>query len=223
MRINGKRIFVKAASYKDNDAFVLLENEVRTLKILEKTLINENCAIIPSVVAWNPRYRALFQSFVSGTTLRDLAMADDIDRWFPLFRNALQKLDVLKKLLKGFRHNDFKGDNILEVSVGNALIIDFECATTPCGLIRCPLIDQEDPICEAYGITSNACDEYDLHTIIVDTLCVGGPKVKQKMTEYIDEFNIDKAMFQEVTKKGRLSLSYQECIEKEKHVVISES
>jgi hypothetical protein len=137
-----------------------------------------------------------------------------------VFESALKKLSMIQSLIRGFRHNDFKGDNILCTSSCEAVIIDFECSTSACGLIRCPLIDQNDPICEEYGLSSSACSVYDLHTLIADTLGVCGANVRRKISEFIETSKLDATMFHEVTKKGRLSLQYQTgYTEKEKNVL----
>jgi serine/threonine protein kinase len=178
-------------------------------------------------------------------TLRQLAeFGGDAEFRQALFQ-TLFALYTLQKKFVGFRHNDFKADNVLvtqpprkhaeyEITNGTRIkrfkldslmvwikIIDFEVACTPTGkYFKSSSVIKNNPlkIEKDYGLSSIHCDVFDVHLLFFDIFNVikQNVLVNKHFTNFVKHF-IPLELFdlKNMTCQFRIRISEQEKLHKE--------
>lgn len=156
------------------------------------------------------------QPYLKIHNLRQLVSSHNDIKWRETLFQTIFTLLNLQKKFPGFRHNDFKADNILVTQIEpklftfllskdvskdikrywkfrsdiNIKIIDFELACTPEASklkSRC-ILSSSETFHTMFGLSKTRCDIFDIHLLLFDALTSAKGKLLEDLKLFIFSF-----------------------------------
>lgn len=259
---NGQVLMAKFGLGDDLQRQPCVEDELENYRLLSKLSLPhvasfvwggktlETGLLLPTVVTCIEFIFPFFLQINSNIfTLRQLAEKGSTILWKQALFQTIFTLAQLQQHFPGFRHNDFKADNILVTnsqkdsvcysaqyfnnrrrvwSFDNlkvwAKVIDFELACTPSSNIksRAVLTENGGNLEHEYGLSKNRCDYFDIHLLSFDVLTSSrnNPQVYDEFKQFITQYIPERYfLLENLTSQCRLKIEDQKNHSK-KHILL---